>query len=145
MHLRRVARALLTRRAASRAYVASASRSEKQTTGIVGLEVIPNGRQVLGDLVRKVLFDVRASIPEDAGYRKVVEQTYEHRLAIIEANEDPAAIEAEIGSGQLEELVAQAKDELGLIPKMAEWKPWVFDHTIKIHDEEAPPAKEEEK
>jgi hypothetical protein len=25
-----------------------------------------------------------------------------------------------------------------LIPKMAEWKPWVFDHTIKIHDEEAP-------
>ena len=35
------------------------------------------------------------------GYRKVVEQTYEHRLAIIEANEDPAAIEAEIGSGQL--------------------------------------------
>ena len=55
-----------------------------------------------------------------------------------------SAIEAEIGSGQLEELVAQAKDELGLIPKMAEWKPWVFDHTIKIHDEEAP-AKEEEK
>ena len=101
--------------------------SLKQTTGIVGLEVIPNGRQVLGDLVRKV-----------------VEQTYEHRLAIIEANEDPAAIEAEIGSGQLEELVAQAKDELGLIPKMAEWKPWVFDHTIKIHDEEAP-AKEAEK
>ena len=116
----------------------------KQTTGIVGLEVIPNGRQVLGDLVRKVLFGVRASIPEDAGYRKVVEQTYEHRLAIIEANEDPAAIEAKIGSGQLEELVAQAKDELGLIPKMAEWKPWVFDHTIKIHDEEAP-AKEAEK
>ena len=67
--------------------------SLKQTTGIVGLEVIPNGRQVLGDLVRKVLFDVRASIPEDAGYRKVVEQTYEHRLAIIEANEDPAAID----------------------------------------------------
>ena len=38
--------------------------SLKQTTGIVGLEVIPNGRQVLGDLVRKVLFDVRASFPE---------------------------------------------------------------------------------
>jgi NADH dehydrogenase (ubiquinone) 1 alpha subcomplex subunit 5 len=119
--------------------------SLKQTTGIVGLEVIPNGRQVLGDLVRKVLFDVKASIPADAGYRKVVEQTYEHRLSIIEQNEDPAAIEAAIGSGQLEELVAQAKDELGLIPKMAEWKPWVFDHTIKIHDEEASVKEEEAK
>jgi NADH dehydrogenase (ubiquinone) 1 alpha subcomplex subunit 5 len=135
-----VARPDRTRRRATMSFFLRAPclQSLKQTTGIVGLEVIPNGRQVLGDLVRKVLFDVRASIPEDAGYRKVVEQTYEHRLAIIEANEDPAAIEAEIGSGQLEELVAQAKDELGLIPKMAEWKPWVFDHTIKIHDEEAP-------
>ena len=92
-----------------------------------------------------MLFDVKASIPADAGYRKVVEQTYEHRLSIIEQNEDPAAIEAAIGSGQLEELVAQAKDELGLIPKMADWKPWVFDHTIKIHDEEASVKEEEAK
>ena len=44
MHLRRVARALLTRRAASRAYVASASRSEKQTTGIVGLDVLDDAK-----------------------------------------------------------------------------------------------------
>ena len=116
---------------------AACLQSLKQTTGIVGLEVIPNGRQVLGDLVKQVLRSVRASIPEDAGYRKVVEQTYEHRLSIIESNEDPGAIEAAIGSGQLEELVAQARYELGLIPKMAEWKPWVFDHTIKIQDEDA--------
>mmetsp|Transcript_39118 Transcript_39118/g.96894 ORF Transcript_39118/g.96894 Transcript_39118/m.96894 type:complete len:130 (-) Transcript_39118:317-706(-) len=107
----------------------------KQTTGIVGLEVIPNGREVLGGLVRRVLSDVKAAIPEHAGYRKVVEATYGHRLDIIESTEDPAVIEQKIGCGQIEELVIQAKNELGLIPQMAEWKPWVFSHTIEIKEE----------
>ena len=43
--------------------------SIKQTTGIVGLEVIPNSRDVLRGLVQRVLSDVRAHIPEEAGYR----------------------------------------------------------------------------
>jgi len=29
-----------------------------------------------------------------------------------------------INSGQIEELIKQANDELALIPKMSEWKPW---------------------
>lgn len=37
-----------------------------------------------------------------------------------------ADIEQRIGEGQLEELIEEAKDELDLIPKMAEWKPWVI-------------------
>ena len=115
--------------------------SLKQTTGIVGLEVIPNSREVLKGFVVKVLNEVRATVPEDAGYRKVVEATYKHRLDIIESTEDTAAIEAKIASGQIEELVAQAKDELALMPHMAEWKPWVFDHKIEIVEEGvAPPA-----
>ena len=36
-----------------------------------------------------------------------------------------ADLEKKIGEGQLEELIEEAKDELELIPKMAEWKPWV--------------------
>ena len=36
-----------------------------------------------------------------------------------------ADMEQRIGEGQLEELIEEAKDELDLIPKMAEWKPWV--------------------
>ena len=66
--------------------------SIKQTTGIVGLEVIPNGRETLSNLVRKVLAEVRKDIPEDAGYRKVVEATYSRRLEIIEANDDTTVI-----------------------------------------------------
>lgn len=116
--------------------------SIKQTTGIVGLEVIPNSREVLKGFVVRVLNDVKAQIPEDAGYRKIVEATYEHRLDVIESTEDPAAIEAKLGCGQIEELVAQAKDELGLIPRMAEWKPWIFDHKIEIKMDGAPPPPE---
>ena len=117
--------------------------SIKQSTGIVGLEVIPNGREVLKSFVVKVLNDVKG-IPEDAGYRKVVESTYRHRLDIIESTEDTAAIEAKIGVGQIEELVAQAKDELSLIPQMAEWKPWVMPegHKIEIVEEGVAPPKE---
>ena len=63
-------------------------------------------------------------------------------LDVIDANEDPAAIEAKIGSGQIEELVAQAKDELGLIPKMKEWKPWEFSHTIRMEDESKQPSED---
>ena len=37
-----------------------------------------------------------------------------------------ADMEQRIGEGQLEELIEEAKDELDLIPKMAEWKPWVI-------------------
>lgn len=37
-----------------------------------------------------------------------------------------ADIEQRIGDGQLEELIEEAKDELDLIPKMVEWKPWVI-------------------
>ena len=59
--------------------------SIKQTTGIVGLEVIPNSRDVLRGLVQRVLSDVRAHIPEEAGYRKVVEATYASRLDVIDA------------------------------------------------------------
>ena len=60
MHLRRVARALLTRRAASRAYVASASRSEKQPTGIVGLDVLDGAKAAY-----------RAAIAADPGYTQL--------------------------------------------------------------------------
>lgn len=116
--------------------------SIKATTGIVGLEVVPNGREVLKTFCVNVLNGVKSSIPEEAEYRKIVEKTYQHRLDVIESTEDPAAIEAKIGSGQIEELIKQAKDELKLIPKMAEWKPWVFDHTIEIKEEGIHPVPE---
>jgi len=57
-------------------------------------------------------------------------------------------MEDEIGCGQLEELILHAQDELSLIPKMVEWKPWEVPegHKIKmVVDDEPVPLPEEEK
>lgn len=59
-------------------------------------------------------------------YRQTVEATAHHRLGVLGSGATVADIEQRIGEGQLEELIEEAKDELDLIPKMAEWKPWVI-------------------
>jgi len=41
-------------------------------------------------------------------------------------------MEKELGCGQLEQLIIQAKDELGLIAKMKDWKPWDVPKGHKI-------------
>ena len=89
----------------------------KQTTGIVGLDVVPNARAVLIDLYTKTLKEIRA-VPEDEGYRKAVESFTRHRLKVCQEEEDWERIEQRLGCGQVEELIEEAKDELTLIGKM---------------------------
>eukprot|EP00252_Welwitschia_mirabilis_P022868 TRINITY_DN630_c0_g1_i1.p1 TRINITY_DN630_c0_g1~~TRINITY_DN630_c0_g1_i1.p1 ORF type:complete len:163 (-),score=29.84 TRINITY_DN630_c0_g1_i1:201-689(-) len=95
----------------------------KETTGLVGLEVVPNAREVLISLYNKTLKEIQM-IPEHAPYRRHVETFTKHRLKVCEEEEDWENIEKRIGCGQVEELIEDAKCELRLIPKMAEWKPW---------------------
>ncbi|XP_010279057.1 PREDICTED: probable NADH dehydrogenase [ubiquinone] 1 alpha subcomplex subunit 5, mitochondrial [Nelumbo nucifera] len=109
MFLRRFARPLLAK--------------VKETTGIVGLDVIPNAREVLISLYTKTLKEIRA-VPEDEGYRKAVECFTRHRLNVCQEEEDWEKIEKRIGCGQVEELIEEAKDELKLISLMIEWDPW---------------------
>lgn len=89
----------------------------KQTTGIVGLDVVPNAREVLIELYTKTLKEVQA-IPEDEGYRKAVEHFTRFRLKVCQELDDWEAIEKRIASGQVEELIEEARDELTLIGKM---------------------------
>lgn len=89
----------------------------KQTTGIVGLEVVPNAREVLISLYTKTLKEIQA-VPEDEGYRKAVESFTRHRLRICQEEEDWEQIEKRVGCGQVEELIEEAEDELKLIAKM---------------------------
>ena len=109
--------------------------SVKATTGIVGLETLEDGKSAYEAICARVLRDVREGIPESAGYRKVVEATYEDRLAKAKACASVEEIERAIGQGQIEELYEIAKDELSLIPKMRAWKPWEFDHEIELIEE----------
>ena len=89
----------------------------KETTGIVGLEVVPNAREVLIDLYTKTLKEIKA-VPEDEGYRKAVESFTSHRLKVCQEEKDWELIERKLGCGQVEELIEEAQDELTLIGKM---------------------------
>ncbi|KAJ2760819.1 hypothetical protein IWQ57_006205, partial [Coemansia nantahalensis] len=94
------------------------------STGIVGVPVNPAARARLLELYSTTLAEVKAKIPAAAVYRQSVEAVTAHRLKIVESNDDPAAIEQLVNAGQIEELVGQAEDELRLVSRMAEWKPW---------------------
>ncbi|KAL5727177.1 hypothetical protein ACHQM5_000401 [Ranunculus cassubicifolius] len=95
----------------------------KETTGIVGLEVVPNAREVLISLYNKTLKEIQA-VPEDEGYRKAVESFTKQRLQVCVEEKDHDVIEKRLGCGQVEELIEEAQDELTLIGKMIEWDPW---------------------
>nr|POF12365.1 putative nadh dehydrogenase [ubiquinone] 1 alpha subcomplex subunit 5, mitochondrial [Quercus suber] len=55
----------------------------KKTTRIMGLEVVPNTREVLIDLYTKTLKEIQV-VPEDEGYRKAVESFTSHRLKVCQ-------------------------------------------------------------
>ena len=55
--------------------------SVKESTGLVGLDVVPNAREVLISLYQQTLKAV-APIPESAQYRKSVEALTQHRLQV---------------------------------------------------------------
>ncbi len=55
----------------------------KETTGIVGLDVVPNAREVLIGLYTKTLKEIQA-VPEDEGYRKAVESFTTQRLKVCQ-------------------------------------------------------------
>ncbi|KAI9106129.1 ETC complex I subunit conserved region-domain-containing protein [Phlyctochytrium arcticum] len=104
----------------------------KQTTGLYGLPVHPNPRPHLLSLYHRIINTVER-LPSSSGYRQSVVALTKQRLAVVEGTEDVASIERELNSGQIEELIDQAEDELNLIPKMAESKPW------EALEEPAPP------
>ncbi|KAK6936775.1 NADH dehydrogenase [ubiquinone] 1 alpha subcomplex subunit 5 [Dillenia turbinata] len=114
----------------------------KETTGIVGLEVVPNAREVLISLYTKTLKEIQA-VPEDEGYRKAVESFTRYRLQVCQEEEDWEQIEKRIGCGQVEELIEEAQDELKLISKMIEWEPWGVpdDYECEVIENDAPVPK----
>jgi NADH dehydrogenase (ubiquinone) 1 alpha subcomplex subunit 5 len=57
----------------------------------------------------------------------MLEDLTSFRLKVLKENQDYRKIEDIIATGQLEELIETAKDELTLLPKLAEWKEWEVD------------------
>uniref|UniRef100_A0A7S2S4N5 Uncharacterized protein n=1 Tax=Mucochytrium quahogii TaxID=96639 RepID=A0A7S2S4N5_9STRA len=86
----------------------------KPTTGIVGLPVVPNAREVLTELYTKTLDNIK-EYPKENTYRTSVEQITNFRLKVVKENEDIDTIEETIDCGQVEELIEQAEEELDLM------------------------------
>ena len=114
-----------------------ANESIKKTTGLVGLPVMNDPINTYANLCDQVLEKIQF-VPENAAYRTVVEEMYKHRKKVTISGKTVSEIEETIAAGQIEELAVQARDELELIPKMREWKPWEFSHEIEIEKAENP-------
>ena len=103
----------------------------KASTGIAGLPVSMHPRQEAIEVYSEILNKIK-EIPEDANYRKSVENIAKERIKILEEFTDLKRIELEFGMVQIEEIIEEGRDELILIPKMIEWKPWEFDGDVEI-------------
>ena len=57
------------------------------STGLVGLDVVPNAREVLAKLYARTLEDVKV-IPAGVPYREQVEKLTKYRLQVVQENED---------------------------------------------------------
>ncbi|XP_006910622.1 NADH dehydrogenase [ubiquinone] 1 alpha subcomplex subunit 5 [Pteropus alecto] len=95
----------------------------KKTTGLVGLAVCESPHERLRILYTKTL-DVLEQIPKNAAYRKYTEQITNEKLAMVKAESDVKRLEDQLQSGQIEEAILQAENELSLARKMIQWKPW---------------------
>jgi hypothetical protein len=98
-------------------------RKVKETTGIAGLDVVPNAREVLIGLYNKYLVALEGVEPTSP-FRKLAENMTKERLRIVEENEDIEKIEQLIDYGQVEELIQDAMDDIAEVPWWIEHKPW---------------------
>jgi NADH dehydrogenase (ubiquinone) 1 alpha subcomplex subunit 5 len=64
------------------------------------------------------------TLPSSAVYTQSTKAITEHRLNLLQSNEDVKAFEDQIGQGHIEEILWAAEKELKLIPQVREWKMW---------------------
>ncbi|PVG03081.1 putative NADH-ubiquinone oxidoreductase [Serendipita vermifera] len=96
----------------------------KQTTGIVGLAVHPDPLPALKNTYTATLSALQ-SLPASSSYRQATEAITKSRLKIVESSgNDIQKVEQSIDGGQIEEVLDAAQDELNLVAKMKDLKPW---------------------
>lgn len=95
----------------------------KSSTGLVGLDVDPNGKETLEKLSNDILLNVQ-KIPATSQYRINTEKWFNYIKKVLAGSDDYKAIEEEIGLGQIEEIIEMAKNELELVDYYYENKGW---------------------
>lgn len=97
---------------------------KKTSTGLTGLEVQPEAREVLIALYKKIAQEL-TKLPQTYAYRVDSEVYIQRRLSILLEETDALRAEEELDAGQLETLITEAEDELQhIIPSLLEFKPW---------------------
>lgn len=95
----------------------------KESTKITGLAVSKNPHHSLTVLYEKILKTLD-KIPDNAVYKQHTKSLVENRFKLVKEVKDAQELEAKINSGQIEEVIKEAENELVLSRKMLEWKPW---------------------
>lgn len=95
----------------------------KRTTGVTGLRVHPQPLEALRSLYVETLTHVQA-LPSTSAYRRETEALTNERLQILDKSSDVNAVEKAIGFGQIEEAIEVAQNELKLVHRVSQWKPW---------------------
>uniref|UniRef100_H2Y9N3 NADH dehydrogenase [ubiquinone] 1 alpha subcomplex subunit 5 n=1 Tax=Ciona savignyi TaxID=51511 RepID=H2Y9N3_CIOSA len=97
--------------------------ASKISTGLVGIAVEANARHKL-KLLYENLVTVVSRMPSNTSYRTYTEEFANQQLHKLDTIKDDAELESAFGTGQLEEVLLQAKSELRLARKLETWKPW---------------------
>lgn len=111
----------------------------KESTLIAGLDVVPNGREVLESLYLHTIDLAKEHHTKTNKFLyKSIENFSTYRLNVLrQFPEDDLAVERIIGAGQIEELIEQAEEELMLMDMMGNHKERAVNEDImKAH---APP------
>ncbi|EGC37887.1 hypothetical protein DICPUDRAFT_29534 [Dictyostelium purpureum] len=98
----------------------------KKSTGITGLKVQPQARQILSELYNQTLTKLQI-IPTESAYRRDIESMTRFRLNVVQKETDIIKIENTIYGGQVEELIEQAKNELKVIDVVHKSRAWESD------------------
>ncbi|NXU41995.1 NDUA5 dehydrogenase, partial [Drymodes brunneopygia] len=80
--------------------------------------------KILGVLQKIPQDAVLQKISQDAAYRKYTEQIVNERFDLVKKETDVQKLQEKLNSGQIEEVIVQAENELSLARKMIQWKPW---------------------
>lgn len=96
-----------------------------RVTGKTGLKSVNQPRPILHNIYSDLLTNLSA-LPQDSVYRQATEAFVNQKISIMKANEDaPIETLEEKLDGELliEEIIAEAQDELSLVKRMIENKP----------------------
>ena len=93
------------------------------STGIAYLDVEPFPRMKLMKLYYLILQEL-SDLPDEYGYKLYCRELTRYRMKIVDENMSIRTIEEKVACGLVEQLIAQAHNELKLLRIMQKWRPW---------------------